>query len=180
MPPRCACGLMEGILTEVSNQERTDSDYLVSVELDEDSIGFISQEVDHERRVAIFDLVEQNYFRVANSDQGPYCLHLSTRDRRLVMRIRHHMDPVEKAYELILSMAPFRSIIRDYFMLCESYYDAIRHAPAQQIEAIDMGRRGMHNEGSDLLRERLKDKIELDKDTARRLFTLLCSLHMKA
>lgn len=171
---------MEGILTEVSNQEQDNNHHLVSIELDEESIGFISQEVDHERRVAIFDLVEQNYFRIQDTDQGPYCLQLSTRDRRLVMRIRHHMDPAEKSYELILSMAPFRSIIRDYFMLCESYYEAIRHAPPQQIEAIDMGRRGMHNEGSDLLRERLQGKIELDQATARRLFTLICSLHMKA
>ena len=120
---------MEGILTEVSNQEQDNNHHLVSIELDEESIGFISQEVDHERRVAIFDLVEQNYFRIQDTDQGPYCLQLSTRDRRLVMRIRHHMDPAEKSYELILSMAPFKSIIRDYFMLCESYYEAIRHAP---------------------------------------------------
>ncbi len=154
--------------------------HLVGVELDEESIGFVSQEVEHERRVAIFDLVEENYFEIVGVDRGPYALNLSSRDRRLIFTVRHHLDPIAQSYQFILSMAPFRTIIKDYFMLCESYYDAIRHAPAQQIEAIDMGRRGMHNEGSELLSERLKGKITLDKDTARRLFTLICALHMKA
>lgn len=157
-----------------------DHHHLIDISLDEDSIGYVSQEVEHERKVAILDLLEENYFEIVGVDRGPYALDISTRDRKLVLAVRHHADAPDRVYQFILSMAPFKTIIKDYFLLCESYYDAIRHAPPQHIEAIDMGRRGMHNEGSDLLRERLKGKITLNHDTARRLFTLICALHMKS
>ena len=136
-----------------------------------------SADAEHERRIAIFDLLEENFFRPAGSDGGPYRLIVGLEDNRLVFDIRLS-DGAEHG-KVLLSMTPFRRIVRDYFLVCESYYEAIRHATAQQIEAIDMGRRGLHNEGSEILRERLSGKIEIDFTTARRLFTLLCALHVK-
>ena len=109
--------------------------------------------------------------------EGPFELYLSNVERRRVFDVRR--DGGAALGQVHLSMTPFRKIIKDYFMLCESYYDAIRNAAPAQIETIDMARRGMHNEGSDILRERLQDKIELDDNTARRLFTLICSFHMR-
>jgi uncharacterized protein (UPF0262 family) len=150
---------------------------LVDIELDE-SIGRSTPDVEHERAVAIFDLVEENTFRpVTDTGEGPYRLKLSLLESRLVFAIsREDGEPVVTH---ILSLTPFRRIVKDYYMICESYYDAIRSSTPSQIEAIDMGRRGLHNEGSQTLLDRLAGKIEVDFDTARRLFTLVCVLHWR-
>ena len=150
---------------------------LIDIELDE-SIGRSTPDVEHERAVAIFDLVEENSFRpVTDAGEGPYKLKLSLVESRLVFAIsRENGDPVVTH---ILSLTPFRRIVKDYYMICESYYDAIRSSTPSQIEAIDMGRRGLHNKGSQTLMDRLSGKIEVDFDTARRLFTLVCVLHWR-
>ncbi len=151
---------------------------LLDVRLDEESLAAASPEAEHERRVAIFDLLESNAFELVGHDSGPYALSLAMLDGRLVMAVSAGA-PAQLLHTHVLSMQPLRRVIKDYFMICESYHDAIRTASATQIEAIDMGRRGLHNEGSDLLRERLAGKIVLDFDTARRLFTLICALHIR-
>ena len=150
---------------------------LVKVLLDEDSIGPGNRDVEHERAVAIYDLVEENSFAPEGHDGGPYCLKLQVLGNRLIFDIRTEDDRPVVAHHL--SLSPFRGLVKDYFLVCESYYQAIRTATPTQIEAIDMGRRGLHNEGSELLMERLKHKIALDFDTARRLFTLITVLHWK-
>ena len=132
---------------------------------------------EHERAVAIYDLVEENAFAPVGHGGGPYWLRLQVVDNRLIFDVRTEDDQPVVAHHL--SLSPFRRIVKDYFLVCESYYQAIRTATPNQIEAIDMGRRGLHNEGSELLAERLKDKIALDFDTARRLFTLITVLHWK-
>jgi uncharacterized protein (UPF0262 family) len=150
---------------------------LVDVELDE-SIGRSTPDVEHERAVAIFDLIEDNSFRPAgDSGDGPYKLKLSLVSSKLVFSVsRENGQPVVTH---ILSLTPFRRVVKDYFLICESYYEAIRSSTPSQIEAIDMGRRGLHNEGSQTLMDRLKGKIEVDFNTARRLFTLVCVLHWR-
>ena len=150
---------------------------IVKVLLDENSIGAGSRDVEHERAIAIYDLVEENSFAPVGHDGGPYWLRLQVVGNRLVFDIRTEDDRPVVAHHL--SLSPFRRIVKDYFLVCESYYQAIRTATPSQIEAIDMGRRGLHNEGSELLVERLKNKIALDFDTARRLFTLITVLHWK-
>jgi uncharacterized protein (UPF0262 family) len=151
---------------------------LVKVTLDESSIGRSSPDIEHERAVAIYDLLEDNSFQPVDHGGGPYMLHLSITENRLVFDIRQEDGAPVMAH--LLSLTPLRRIVKDYFMICDSYYKAIRTATPSQIEAIDMGRRGLHNEGSELLlMERLKEKISLDFDTARRLFTLICVLHWK-
>jgi uncharacterized protein (UPF0262 family) len=150
---------------------------LVKITLDEGSIGRSSSDIEHERAVAIYDLIEDNSFAPADHGDGPYALHLSITENRLVFDIRLEDGTPVMAH--LLSLTPFRRIVRDYFMICDSYYKAIRTATPTQIEAIDMGRRGLHNEGSELLKERLKEKIDVDFDTARRLFTLICVLYWK-
>jgi uncharacterized protein (UPF0262 family) len=150
---------------------------LAKVTLDEGSIGRSSPDIEHERAVAIYDLLEDNSFAPVEHDAGPYALHLSITENRLVFDIRLEDGTPLMAH--LLSLTPLRRIVKDYFMICDSYYKAIRTATPSQIEAIDMGRRGLHNEGSELLMERLKEKISLDFDTARRLFTLICVLHWK-
>lgn len=150
---------------------------LVDVELD-DSIGRSTPDVEHERAVAIFDLIEENCFHPVGDDKsGPYRLKLSLMDSKLIFSIGR--EDGGDVVTHILSLTPFRKIVKDYFLICESYYEAIRSATPSQIEAIDMGRRGLHNEGSQTLQERLKGKIEMDMDTARRLFTLVCVLHWR-
>lgn len=150
---------------------------LIDVELDE-SIGRAPPDIEHERAVAIFDLVEENSFRpLGDQIGGPYKLRISLAEKRLILRIAREND--EEVVTHILSLTPFRRIVRDYFLVCESYYQAIRTASPSQIEAIDVGRRGLHNEGSQTLLDRLGGKIELDFDTARRLFTLVCVLHWR-
>ncbi len=148
---------------------------LQSIELDEDSLSAASRDQEQERQIAIFDLLEDNYFAPEGADRGPYDLHMGLVENRLVLDVRG--PGYERRH--ILSLSPFRSLIRDYFLICESYYQAIRNATPAQIEALDMGRRGLHNEASELLQERLKGKIETDLDTARRLFTLICALHWR-
>lgn len=150
---------------------------LVDVVLDSDSFGRATPDVEHERAVAIFDLIEENSFLPEGDAGGPYKLSLSLAENRLVFNItREDGTPV---IVHMLSLTPFKRVIKDYFMICESYYEAIRTSSPAQIEAIDMGRRGLHNEGSQTLQERLKGKIEVDFDTARRLFTLICVLHWR-
>ena len=150
---------------------------LVKVTLDDASIARSGPDIEHERRIAIYDLLEDNTFSLLGHDGGPYALHLAIVENRLVFDIRLADGSPVVAHHL--SLTPLRRIVKDYFMVCDSYYQAIRTASAAQIEAIDMGRRGLHNEGSELLMERLKDKVVVDLDTARRLFTLICVLHWK-
>jgi uncharacterized protein (UPF0262 family) len=151
---------------------------LLSVTLDEASLGRDSVEVEHERGVAIFDLVEKNNFLLEGEEhEGPYTLHLSLADNRLVFAISDQSGLLLQ--QVMLSLSPFRRIVKDYFLICDSYYAAIKTQPASKIEAIDMGRRGLHDEGSHLLMERLRGKVTVDIATARRLFTLLCALHWK-
>jgi len=150
---------------------------LIDVELDE-TIGRSTPEIEHERAVAIFDLIEENSFTpVGDTGDGPYRLKLSLVEKRLVFDIFREDGKWVTTH--ILSLTPFRRIVKDYYMICDSYYEAIRSATPTKIEAIDMGRRGLHNDGSNTLRERLYGKIDLDFKTARRLFTLLCVLYWK-
>ncbi len=150
---------------------------IADITLDEHSVIRRSAEIEHERRVAIFDLLENNHFAPLGDDRGPYTLHLAIEDNRLVFNITGAGGAALE--RVVLPIRPFRSLIKDYFTICGSYFEAIKRATPSQIEAIDMGRRGLHDEGSELLRERLADKIELDLETARRLFTLLCVLHIR-
>ena len=148
---------------------------LQSVEIDEDSLAAVSRDQEQERQIAIFDLLEENYFFPEGAQTGPYDLRMGLLENRLVLDDRG--PDYEKRH--ILSLSPFRMLIKDYFLICESYYQAIRNSTPQQIEALDMGRRGLHNEASELLRTRLTGKIETNLDTSRRLFTLICALHWR-
>ena len=150
---------------------------LVAVTLDEATIGRSNPDIEHERQVAIYDLLEQNSFAPSNHSGGPYALHLSITGNRLAFDIRTEDGTSVVAH--LLSLSPLRRIVKDYYTVCDSYYAAIRTATPDKIEAIDMGRRAIHNDGSRILMERLKDKVRIDIDTARRLFTLLCVLHWK-
>ena len=149
---------------------------LCDVVLD-DTIGRATPDVEHERAVAIFDLIEENTFEPLGHAGGPYRLNLSLLDSKLVFVIR--TEAGDDVATHILSLTPFRRIVKDYFLICESYYQAIRSATPSQIEAIDMGRRGIHNEGSQTLLDRLSGKIKFDFDSARRLFTLVCVLYWR-
>lgn len=165
----------------MTNTDAISTRKLSRVELDERSLAPATADIEHERRVAIYDLLQENSFFPQGDPgkvgEGPFVLYLSSTEGRLVWDIRQEDEtPVGQMH---LSMAPLRKIIKDYFLLCESYYDAIRNAAPQQIETIDMARRGMHNEGSEILSERLQGKVEVDYDTARRLFTLICSFYMR-
>ena len=155
----------------------TDRFRLVAVNLDEASIGRSSPDIDHERAVAIYDLIEENSFKPIGHEGGPYALHLSLAENRLVFDIR--LATGEPVVAHMLSLNTFKRIVKDYFMICDSYYQAIRTATPDRIEAIDMGRRGIHDEGSRILQDQIKRKVEVDFDTARRLFTLICVLHWK-
>jgi uncharacterized protein (UPF0262 family) len=150
---------------------------LVDVVLDEASIAPRGPDVEHERRIAIFDLLEQNKFAPAGGEADCYRLRLAIQENRLVFDIQLEDGAAHATH--MLSLTPLKRVIRDYFVVCETYYQAIRAASPSQIEAIDMGRRGLHDEGSQLLAERLNGKIDVDHDTARRLFTLICALHIK-
>jgi uncharacterized protein (UPF0262 family) len=150
---------------------------LVAVDLDQKSIVRWSPEVEHERNVAIFDLLEANRFRLIDGFPGPYRMVLSLRETNLIMDLRQ--EGGEVSTEVVLAVRPFRPVIKDYFLICDSYFQAIKGATPSRIEAIDMARRGLHNEGSDLLREALQGRVEVDHDTARRLFTLVCVLHIR-
>jgi len=150
---------------------------IVNVTLDEHTVVRLSPEVEHERAVAIFDLLEENHFAPHGDERGPYRLRLAIVENRLAIGIE--AADGSEIEGVALALNSFRRLIKDYFTVCESYYAAIKRSSPARIEAIDMGRRGLHNEGSDLLRERLADKIELDATTARRLFTLICVLHIR-
>ena len=151
---------------------------IINITVDEGSVLRRTPEAEHERRVAIFDLVETNHFAPVGLDAGPYCLRLVIQENRLVIHIHDaNARPLDK---VVLPISPFRRLIKDYFTVCNSYYEAIKRATPSQIEAIDVGRRSLHNEGSELLRNILADKIEIDFDTARRLFTLLSVLSVRA
>jgi uncharacterized protein (UPF0262 family) len=150
---------------------------IVSIHLDAAASLRQSAEAEQERAVAIFDLIEENEFAPAVDHPGPYHLILAVADNKLVFDVRDTAE--QEVYKFILSLTPFRRIIKEYFDVCESYYAAIKTSSLSQIEAIDMGRRGLHNEGSEILRDRLAGKVDMDFGTARRLFTLICALHMK-
>ncbi|MEM7044472.1 MAG: UPF0262 family protein [Pseudomonadota bacterium] len=150
---------------------------IADIKLDQGSIVRWSREVDHERQVAIFDLLENNSFALEGGFEGPYRIELSLRDANLIVAVA--AEEGDEQTEITLSMRPFRKLIKDYFLICESYFDAIRTATPSRIEAIDMGRRGLHNDGAALLMDVLKDKITIDEETARRLYTLICVLHIR-
>lgn len=157
---------------------RTDNPYrIVSVVLDNISFAHSSLDVEYERATAIDDLTEENYFAPVGHAGGPYVLHLRLAENRLILDIRLADDTPVIMHAL--SLNPFKRIVKDYFLLCESYYRAVRSAPPDRIEALDMGRRALHDEGSRLLQERIKHRVEVDFNTARRLFTLVCALHWK-
>ena len=150
---------------------------IAQLTLDERTVVRRSPEIEHERKVAIYDLLEQNYFAPRGEHEGPYNLHLSIEENRLLFDIRSEADdPIGK---IGLSLTSFRRVVKDYFAICETYYQAIKTASPSRIESIDMGRRGIHNEGSQLLKDRLEGKVDIDFDTARRLFTLICVLHIR-
>jgi len=152
--------------------------HILELNIDEDSLPVTSIEMQHERRVAVFDLLEENVFRPLESEHGPYRLKIALQDgRRLLFEVAQTNGSLRETYSI--SLVPFRRIIKDYFMICESYHNAIRTATSAQIEAIDMGRRGLHNEGSRMLTDELRNQVEIDFVTSRRLFTLICALHRR-
>ena len=161
----------------MTKPKKPDRYRLAAVTLDEISIGRSSRDIEHERAVAIYDLIEQNSFAPVGHDGGPYALNLGLKENRLVFDIR--LASGEPVVAHLLSLTPFKKIVKDYFLVCDSYYAAIRTATPDRIEAIDMARRGLHDEGSRVLQERIKRKVTVDFDTARRLFTLICVLHWK-
>lgn len=153
---------------------------IAHIELDDSTLPPPTPEIEQERKVAMFDLMEENSFTLPNRDdrvvpEGPYNVALAIRDKRLVFDIRSETD--QAATEFHLSLGPFRQVVKDYWQICESYFDAVKNLPPSQIETIDMARRGIHNEGARILTERLEGKADIDNDTARRLFTLVCVLH---
>ena len=155
-----------------------DTARIANITLDERTVVRRSPQVEHERKVAIYDLLDENLFKLHDGSEGPYNLHLAVEDNRLVFDVR---DGSEAAIaRLTLPSSVFRRIIKDYFLICESYFQAIKTKTPSQIEAIDMARRGNHNEGADLLLEKMSSDVEMDKPTARRLFTLVCVLHIRA
>ena len=167
-------------LTRPAEKAQTDlkSETIARIELDERTVLRRSAEVEHERKVALTDLLAKNYFQpLCIEPSGPYDVKLAVRDNRLHFELTSESLDVPR--EVVMPVTPFRRIIKDYFMICESYYEAIKQASPQQIETIDMARRGIHNEGSELLQDVMKERIVLDFDTARRLFTLICVLHIK-
>jgi len=154
--------------------------YIAEIALDDAGLPPPTPEIEQERKVAMFDLLEENSFTLPARDDrdvpdGPYHVNLSIRDKRLVFDVQTTKSV--KAAEFHLSLGPFRQVVKDYFQICESYFDAVKTLPPSQIETIDMARRGIHNEGSRVLQERLTGKVDIDTDTARRLFTLICVLH---
>ena len=158
------------------NDERRDR--LSAVFLDEDTIPRGQIDADHERTVAIFDLVEENAFAVPGRDDGPYTMTISQEESKFTFDIR--TSDGEQAVSIVVSMTPFRSLLKDYFMVCETYYSAIRTASPRQIEAIDRERTALHNEGAALMAARIAEKVNVDTPTARRLFTVVSALHWKS
>ncbi len=153
---------------------------IIKIDIDDSGLPAPTPEIEQERRVAVFDLLEDNAFSIVPREgevapDGPFGLILAIRERRLVLDIQTEAE--EQVVEFQLALGPFRQVVKDYFQICESYFEAVKHMPPSQIEAIDMARRGIHNEGARVLQERLEGKITVDTDTARRLFTLICVLH---
>ena len=149
---------------------------IIHIEIDDSALPPPTPEIEQERRVAVFDLLEENSFSLPEErPEGPYRLLLAIRERRLMFQVT--TEDEKPASEIYLSLGPFRQVVKDYFQICESYFDAVKKLPPSQIEAIDMARRGIHNEGARVLEERLEGKADLDNDTSRRLFTLICVLH---
>ena len=175
-PPHKWEGRGKAARTTMANEAALPAQRLVAIDL-EGALGAHSADAEHERKVAIYDLLEANRFSVEGNDEGPYRLKLSILDRRLVLDIsdRH----AARCSLVGLSLSPFRRIVKDYFMICDSYHAAIRSGSPSRIETLDMARRGLHNEGCELLQERLRGKVAVDFDTARRLFTLVCALHWR-
>jgi len=163
----------------MSEDGHIDNDhFIIELNIDANSLPVSNGEMEHERRVAVFDLLEKNAFRPLERDKGPYLVTLALQDSsRLIFDVKRSTGTDVGTYAV--SMMPFRRIVKDYFLICESYHNAIRTATAAQIEAIDMGRRGLHNEGSRLLSDSLRNSVEVDFMTSRRLFTLICSLHRR-
>jgi uncharacterized protein (UPF0262 family) len=151
---------------------------LIEIIVDEASIGRSAPEIEHERQVAIFDILEENVFELSDGPPGPYKLVIALAEQRLVFAVTAG-GASEPSATFLLSLNPFRRVVKDYFMVCESYFEAIKSAPPSRIESLDMGRRALHDEGSKLLTERLEGKVNMDTPTSRRLFTLLCALHWK-
>ena len=164
-------------MTRERPADKGGSSRLVAVTLDENSISSVSRDVEHERAAAIYDLLEENTFAPHAAAEGPFALHLSITGSRLMFDIRRADGTPVIAH--LLSLTPLRRIVKDYYTVCDSYYAAIRTATPDRIEALDMGRRALHDEGSHILMERLKRKVHVDFDTARRLFTLICVLHWR-
>ena len=150
---------------------------LFAITIDQNALGQRNANVEHEREVAIFDLLDGNSFAIEGRDDGPYKLHLSVAEDRLVLLVGNASEDALLTHQL--GLAPFRRILKDYFIVCDSYYQAISNASPQQIETVDMARRAIHNDAAEMLIERLDGKIKVDFDTARRLFTLICVLHSK-
>ncbi len=170
------------------DQVTSDRARLIHIVLDEDTLARRGPEIEQERAVAIHDLLADNSFELVNHDGGPYRLRIAMRENRLALHVQeagdgdadgNGNDGGGEVARIMLPLSPFRSVIRDYFKVCEAYYEAIRTASPSRIEAIDMGRRALHNEGADILRERLDGKIRIDGNTERRLFTLICVLHVR-
>lgn len=159
------------------SENGTERDRIAAISIDQKSLGRANVNVEHEREVAIFDILDGNSFRVEGVDQGPYQLNLSVVDDRLQFAIARENDDAVAQHQVPLT--PLKRVIKDYFLVCESYYDAVRTAPPARIQAIDINRRTLHDEGSQILAEKLAGKIAVDGDTARRLFTLVCALHWK-
>ena len=161
----------------MTRRKPVNSHRLVAVTIDENSIGVSSRDVEHERAAAIYDLIEENRFAPVGQPGGPYALRLSMMESRLVFDIR--LGDGKPVIAHLLSLTPFKSIVKDYFLICDSYYQAIRTATPDRIEAIDMGRRALHDEGAELLREKLATQIAVDPPTARRLFTLIYVMQIR-
>lgn len=164
-------------MTQAPTPDKRTKSRLVGITLDERSTATSNPNIEHEREVAIFDIIEDNCFALEGRDDGPYTLNLGIVEDRLVFSVGDETGANIVIH--MLSLTPLKRIMRDYFLICESYYEAIRTAPPSRIQAIDMGRRGLHDEGSRILQERLASKLTFDLDTARRLFTLICALHWK-
>ena len=157
--------------------DRNSKSRLTAINFDAASIRRGNPNIEHEREVAVFDILEGNSFTLVGRDSGPYTLNLSIVEDRLVFTVGQ--SDTADTFTFVLSLTPMRRILRDYFVVCESYYQAIRTAPPSSIQAIDVGRRALHDEGASILVERLKGKVAVDRDTSRRLFTLICALHWK-
>ena len=157
--------------------DRNSKSRLTAINFDQTSIRRGNPNIEHEREVAVFDILEGNSFTLVGRDSGPYTLNLSIVEDRLVFTVGQ--SDTADTFTFVLSLTPMRRILRDYFVVCESYYQAIRTAPPSRIQAIDVGRRALHDEGASILVERLKGKVAVDRDTSRRLFTLICALHWK-